>query len=115
MRTLNDYFIDGGIRSGIHNTATCPTVTCPEAGLLVGLAVNISAAATTATNTFVVWKNSVNTGERFTLVGAHAVDTGSVALPSGPVNVVVGDRLQLISGGETGNAPTAHLNWIIRR
>ena len=116
MRTLNDYFIDGGGRSGIQGAVTSNAVTIPDAGLLVGVAVHISLSSTTATNTFIVNKNGTSGhGVIVTLEGAHASNTGSIALPSGPLNVSPGDRLSLTSGAETTGTPTAGFNYIIRR
>ncbi len=116
MRTLNDYFIDGGNRSGIHTVSVVsPYVTVPDDGTIKAVAVSISNSATTVAHSFDIIKNGTDTGVDLKLTAAIAVNTGLLAYPDGTVNVVAGDSLLLNSNGETGNTPTAHLNWIIRR
>ena len=120
MRTLNDYFIDGGTRTAIETgLKASPAVTIPDDGTLVAVAIHISVAATTVTHTFDVIKGSggttADTGVDITIVGALAVNTGQVCYLNGTVNVKAGDRLYLSSNDETADTCSANFNWIIRR
>ena len=117
MRTLNDYFIDGGSLSDIGTAdRASPIVTVPDDGRLNAVAVGIRTAATTAVvTTFDVFKNSVDTGVDLSIPASMAVNTGAVGTLDGNVDVVAGDMLHLVTNGETGNAPTGYFNWVIRR
>jgi hypothetical protein len=116
MRTLNDYFIDGGSRTNINTGGVASVfVTVPDDGKLAGVSVAITSSPTTVAHSFNVWVNNVDTGVLVHLTEAMGANTGVVALPDGTVNVKAGDTLRLTSNNETANTPTANFNWIIRR
>jgi hypothetical protein len=116
MRTLNDYFLPAGIISGIHtgNKFTDP-VCIPDGGLVAGVLINTSVAATTITHTFNIFKNGADTGVVVTMNGVVPANTGLLLLPDSNLYVDVADSIFVKSNDETVNAVNATVGWIIRR
>ncbi|HIF12853.1 MAG TPA: hypothetical protein EYQ82_07610 [Dehalococcoidia bacterium] len=111
---LNDYYIDGEKHTDIGSATTGPAAVFPDSGVVKGVAAYVAAADMTAITTFDLYINGVNAGidasMPLTLENAGATITFDAV-----VDVEVGDRAQLVSKGETANAPNLFLAWIIRR
>ncbi len=115
MRPLNDYFIDGESITDIGTAGNFPQAVCvPEAGELVGIAAGVHGAATTVQTTFDIALSGVDLLVD-ALLPIMAVNTGTVMTLDGTVNVEVGDTINIVTNGETGNAPNLQIAWIIRR
>ncbi len=115
MRPLNDYFINGESITDIGTAGnTAQEVCVPEAGELVGIAAGVRSVGTTVATTFDVGLNGTLTAVD-ALLPIMAVNTGTVMTLDGTVNVEVGDTINIVTNGETGNAPNLQIAWIIRR
>jgi hypothetical protein len=115
MRPLIDYFIEGARQSdiGTDGNAT-PHVCVPDAGRLIGVAINVFGAEIDTATTFDVTNNGVDTGVD-ALLPITPDNTGLVMDLDGEVDVAAGDVLVLTSNGETTTTPGAVFNFIIRR
>ena len=114
MRPLIDYFIEGASMTDIGGTLSTNRICVPEAGQLIGVAINILHAAVDVAATFNVIKNAVDTGVD-ALLPITAQNAGLVMDLDGEVDVAAGDVLHMSSNGEMNTSPGAVFNFIIRR
>jgi hypothetical protein len=115
MRPLIDYFIEGAHQNNIGAHGNATNILCvPEAGQLIGVAINIYTAAVDVATTFDVVNNAVDTGVD-ALLPITAQNAGLVMDLDGEVDVAAGDLLHLASNGEMTTTPGAVFNFIIRR
>jgi hypothetical protein len=120
MRTLNDYFIDGGTLVMSTPNAVSPRVCVPEAGQLIGVMVHLDASPSAADAADIL-KNDADTASDaataadIDVLASHAADDGAEYAPDLDVHVEAGDSLQLRAEGAMAATVNGWITWIIRR
>ncbi len=115
MRTLNDYFFEGGNMTAIQTAGNLsPIRVVPEAGVLAGVVINVNTVIGTIT-TFDVIVNTVESAVDVAMQTLIADETGEVMLPDGVLDLAEGDAIRIQSNGEQAAATTADICYIIRR
>lgn len=113
----SDYFMQAGTMTAIQTAGNLsPVVVCPDAGRVIGIAINVHTVIDALT-TFDVLVNGAElaTAVDATLPNGTADETGVIMDLDGVVEVDIGDALQLQSNGEQVAATSADVAWVIRR
>jgi|TARA_R110001583_G_scaffold4360_4_gene25385 hypothetical protein len=115
MRTLNDYFLPGGIIATIHTVDTENTDTViPDGGTLQAIYMHVHTLID-ATTTFDIYKNGSDSGVDATLADATPDESGVALSLGGSVEYAAGDAIKLRSNGEQSGATTVDVTYVIRR
>lgn len=117
MRTLNDYFLDGGSMSAIQtaNNATSKVAVVPDKGELVAVVMNVHTLVDSAIVTFDVLINATDSAVDVSLPAATPDESGVVMNLPTRVDVVEGDAISIRSNGEQNTACLADVGYIVRR
>lgn len=117
MRTLNDYFLSCGTWTNIGTASAVADVpvVIPDTGYIRSILIGITGAAIATANVVTIFKNGSTTGSTVTLPDLMAAGTYRELTPSARVEVAIGDRITLVSGGETTTTPAASATLVVRR
>tara|TARA_R110000868_G_scaffold91431_5_gene253533 strand:- start:1643 stop:1990 length:348 start_codon:yes stop_codon:yes gene_type:complete len=115
MRTLNDVKIAGLAFAALQTGDASGGITVShDDGVLKTLLINVTSGTMTAPNTFDVVVNGVTTVEVFR-IPVTAANVSAVADAEKQIAIKAGDRVQVLTGGDTGGTVPALGSLILRR